>query len=156
MKKNKQLLFFIFILLTFYSNAQKLSVSILNQLEKSEKAMFDATSNGDSVAFKKIAGKDYFTINADGTAQTLEEILPHIKKFKGATTELSQKKQRVFGNTVLRTGKAIFFFGGQAVAEIFYTTGWVYRDKRWQFIHWQGTPTGMSLQGKTKLEPPGN
>ncbi len=40
MKKNQGLLLIIFTLLSFQSNAQKLTTCILNQLEKSEKAMF--------------------------------------------------------------------------------------------------------------------
>ncbi|MEO5984324.1 MAG: nuclear transport factor 2 family protein [Ferruginibacter sp.] len=144
------------ICISFNVKAQVFSASVLKQLEKSEKAMFDATSNGDSAAFRKIAGKDYFTINADGKSANLEQSMFDVPKFKGSATELSEKKQRIFGNVVLRSGKAKFLFGGQTVAEVLYTTGWVYRDKRWQFIHWQGTPTGMSLQGKTKLEAPGN
>jgi nitric oxide reductase large subunit len=154
MKKCLIILLFFFIQISFHSNAQMLPASVLNLLDKSEKEMFDATANGDSAAFKKIAGKDYFTINADGTAQTLEEALPFIKRFKGSSSKLSQQKQRVFGNVVVRTGNAKFFFGGQPVAEVLYTSGWIYRDKRWQFIHWQGTATGMSLQGKGLAEPP--
>ena len=46
---------------------------------------------------------------------------------------------------------------GQLVAESLYTTGWIYRDDRWQFVHWQGTMAGMmlaSLRNKVTLEPP--
>lgn len=46
--------------------------------------------------------------------------------------------------------------GDSRFAEVLYTTGWVYRDNRWQYIHWQGTLTGMSLQGKGMIEPPKN
>ncbi|RYF81439.1 MAG: nuclear transport factor 2 family protein, partial [Chitinophagaceae bacterium] len=120
------------------SHAQ-LSASRQQSLDNAEKAMFDATSNGDSAAFRKLAGKDYFTINADGSAQTLEEALPNVPRFKGSTYGLSEQKQRVFGDVVLRTGKAKFYFGGQQVAEVLYTAGWVYRNNAWQYIHWQGT-----------------
>ena len=42
-------------------------------------------------------------------------------------------------------------------AEVLYTTGWIYRDGRWQYVHWQGTMTGMMLEplaGKVMIEPP--
>jgi hypothetical protein len=30
---------------------------------------------------------------------------------------------------------------GQQVGKVFYTQGWVYRDEKWPFVHWQGTMT---------------
>jgi hypothetical protein len=125
---------------SFPSVAQKLSANILSELNAAEKAMFNATSNGDSVAFRKLSGVDYVTINADGTTQTLEEALPFVPMFKGSTYQLSEQRQRQFGDVVLRTGRAKFFFGGKQVAEVLYTSGWVHREQRWQYIHWQGTP----------------
>lgn len=132
------------------------SINKQKELDIAEQAMFNATSNGDSAAFRKLCGTDYFTINADGSAQTLEEALPNVPRFKGSSYQLSEQKQREFGDVILRTGKAKFYFGGQQVAEVLYTAGWVYRDKRWQYIHWQGTLTGMSQQGQGMKEPPKN
>ncbi|HSD09225.1 nuclear transport factor 2 family protein [Flavobacterium sp.] len=143
-------------LVTTQMKAQSLSKPILDQLEITEKDMFAATSNGDSEAFKKICGPEYFTINANGVAMTLEEAIPFIPRFKGSTVELSQQKQRVYGNFALRTGFGKVFINSQLVAEFLYSSGWIYRDKRWQFIHWQGTPTGILLEGKGMIEPPKN
>jgi len=156
MKRSRLILLSTFILISFSSIAQKISEALLSELELAEKAMFEATANGDSSAFRKLAGPDYYTINANGSSQTLEEALPFVPRFKGATAKLSEQQQRVFGDVALRTGRAKFYFGDQQVGEALYTSGWVYRDKRWQFIHWQGTLTGMSLEGKGALEPPKN
>jgi hypothetical protein len=139
---------------SFNSNAQVLSTSLQKQLNKTEKAMFNTTANGDSTAFRKLAAKEYFTINADGKSANLEQTMFDVPKFKGSTTELSEQRQRVFGNFVLRNGRAKFLFGGQPVAEVLYTTGWIYRDKRWQYVHWQGTLTGMSLPKNEMVAPP--
>jgi hypothetical protein len=155
MKKFRFVFFLALILSAFCAKAQ-LSAPMQQGLDKAEQAMFNATSNGDSAAFRKLAGTDYFTINADGSAQGLEEALPFVPRFKGSTYKLSDQKQRSFGDVVLRTGKAKFYFGGQQVAEVWYTSGWIYRKGGWQFIHWQGTLTGMSLQGKGMAEPPKN
>lgn len=154
MKSCKLLLVFILLISAFQSTGQSLSKKVIEQLETSEKEMFAATSNGDSSAFKKICGKEYFTINANGVAQTLEEALPNMPRFKGSTVELTQQKQRIYGNFALRTGLGKAFINGQLVAEFLYTAGWVFRNKRWQFIHWQGTPTGILLEGKGIMEPP--
>lgn len=156
MKKYTLPIFLILILTTIQLKAQSLSKNIIEQLEKTEKEMFSATSNGDTLAFKKICGAEYFTINANGVSQTLEEALPYVTRFKGSTVNLSQQKQRIYGNFALRTGFGKAFINGQLVAEFLYSSGWVYRDKRWQFIHWQGTPTGILLEGKGMIEPPKN
>jgi len=118
-----------------------LSVKILSQLDTIEKEMVNALSNGDSAAFKKIAGNDYLDINANGTMMPLRSMLADIPNYKGFSVNFSEKSQRVYGDFVLRNGKAKFYAGNQQVGEVFYTQGWVYRDKKWQFVHWQGTTT---------------
>jgi hypothetical protein len=141
----KKLLLITFITFTsVLSNAQKFSEQLMQQLEKNEKDMFESVSRGDSVAFKRLAAKEYFTINADGTSGNLAETLKDFGKFKGAVTVLSDQKQRLFDKVALRTGKAKFYFAGQLVAEVLYTSGWAYKNKRWQFIHWQGTLTNLA------------
>lgn len=148
-------LFFLSLLLMGLPCAsQLLPKRVLDQLEAREKEMFDATSNGDSAAFRQLCGTDYLTINANGAAMTLEEALPFVPQFKGSTVQLSRQQQRVYGNLALRTGLGKAFINGQLVAEFLYTAGWVYRNKRWLFIHWQGTPTGILLEGKGLREPP--
>ena len=156
MKKITFLFLFSIVLFSCNSPKEELSESILAQVETAEKEMFAATSAGDSAAFRKLSGTDYFTINANGTATTLDDAVKLTPRFKGSTVELSNQKQRVYGNLVLRNGFGKVFINGQLVAEFLYTSGWVYRDNRWQFIHWQGTPTGILLEGKGMIEPPKN
>ena len=148
-------------LLSAESIAQsKLSAAVLQELDKAEQIMFGATEKGDSALFRKISGKDYFTINANGGSQNLDEACELIPRFKGSNAVLSEQKVRVFDNFALRTGRAKIYLGEKQVAEVLYTSGWIYRDNRWQFVHWQGTPTGMlleaMLQGKAMMEPPKN
>jgi hypothetical protein len=127
---------------------QPLSKKTLQQLDDAEKDMINAISNGDSVAFKKIAGFDYIDINATGTETTLQSMLTEIQNFKGITVHFSEQFQRIYGNFVLKNGKAKFSLNGQILAEVFYTQGWVYRNKKWQFVHWQGTMTKDFSQKK--------
>jgi hypothetical protein len=151
MMKKAHLFFLFFIASTFVisckpdKDSSSLSPEIYRQLDSVEQAMFAATSNGDSAAFRKLSASDYFTINADGASHNLEESIPTVPLFKGSSAVLSEQRQREFGDMVLRNGRAKIMMGGQQVAEILYTSGWVYRDGRWQFVHWQGTLTGMSL-----------
>jgi len=137
------------LLISTYTIAQNpLSTEILKQLETAEKNMINALCNGDSAAFKKIAGKEYLDINANGIRMDFPSMLNDLHNFKGLSVNFTEQAQRVYGHFVLRTGKAKLSAGGQLMAEIFYTQGWVYRDKKWQFVHWQGTMTKEFLQRK--------
>ena len=86
-----------------------LSARILWQLDTMEKEMVDALSNGDSAAFRKVAGNDYLDINANGTMMTLASMIADIPNYKGFLVNFSEKSQRVFGNFVLRNGRAKFY-----------------------------------------------
>jgi len=143
MKKSGLFSCLVFLLVSFNLTGQNTSLSakIISQLDTIEKAMVNALANGDSAAFKKIAGNDYLDINANGTMMTLRSMLADIPNYKGFTVSFSEKSQRIYGYFVLRNGKAKFYAGNQQVGEVFYTQGWVYRDRRWQFVHWQGTTT---------------
>lgn len=150
MKRSTLIFLSWFFLISFTSSGQSkhLSAKIIRQLDLVEKEMVNAISNGDSTAFKKIAGYDYLDINASGTRMSLQPMLIDMVSFKGASVNFSEQSQRVYGNFVLKNGRAKFYFGGQLMGDVFYTQGWVYRDKKWQFVHWQGTMTKDSLQKK--------
>lgn len=150
MKRSTLSFLSLFLLISMNSPGQgkRLSAKVLKQLDIAEKEMVNAISTGDSTAFKGIAGYDYLDINANGTKMTLQPMLNDIISFKGASVNFSEQSQREYGNFVLKNGKAKFYFGGQLVAEVYYTQGWVYRDKKWQFVHWQGTMTKDFLQKK--------
>jgi hypothetical protein len=140
----------LFIIISIHSPGQnkRLSVKVLKQLDLAEKEMVNAVSNGDSTAFKKIVGYDYIDINANGTKSELKLMLINVPNFKGTTVNFSEQSQRVYGNFVLKNGRAKFYSGGQQIGEVFYTQGWVYREKKWQFVLWQGTMTKDFLQKK--------
>jgi len=131
-----------------FGQDKHLSAKILKRLDEAEKEMINALSNGDSAAFKKIAGYDYMDINANGNKVRLQSMLLDIPGFKGISVSFSEQSQRVYWNFVLKNGRAKLSMGDQLVAEVFYTQGWVYRDKKCQFVHWQGTMTKNFLQKK--------
>jgi hypothetical protein len=143
MKNSVTLLLLLAVLITTNSSAQDkpLPAKILNQLEMAEKAMVKALSNGDPVAFKQIAGDDYVDIDFNGVKKDLRSMLNDLPNFQGLSVSFSEQSQRVYQNFVLRTGRAKLSVSGKLIAEVFYTQGWLYRDKRWQLVHWQGTTT---------------
>jgi hypothetical protein len=150
MKNSLTLLLSLTMLIPISSPAQNepLSATIIEQLEMAEKEMVKAISNGDSAAFKQIAGDDYVDINFSGIKTDFHSMLNDLHNFKGLTISFSEQSQRVYGNFALRTGRAKLSFPEKLIAEVFYTQGWVYRDKKWQFVHWQGTMTQDFLQKK--------
>lgn len=149
--KNSAIIFLSLILLIAIKSSgqnKPLPVEILGQLEMAEKDMVTAIANGDSAAFKRVAGDDYVDINFQGVKTDLRSMLNDLHNFKGLEVSFSEQQQRVYGNFALRTGRAKISVSGKLIAEVFYTQGWVYRDKRWQFVHWQGTMTRDFLQKK--------
>ena len=135
----------LFVVLAPASNAQELSPAdpLAQVLIGKEKEMFDAIVNGDKPAAEKLFGRDYVTINADGTMANWEETMKTFGGFKGATYALSDKKIRTYQDIAIITGGAKFYMKGILAAQIFYTETWVLRGADWQFIGWQGTMTGL-------------
>jgi len=131
-----------------FCQSKSLSGKVLKQLDSAEKEMVNALTSGDSAAFRKVVGDEYLDINAMGTIMTLKPMLREVSNFKGSSINFSEQSQRVYGSFVLRNGRAKFYFGGQQVGEVFYTEGWIYRNNRWQFVHWQGTMTKEFAQAK--------
>src|SRR5262245_18240292 len=107
MERTTVLLLLLF-LISIHSPGQNnpLPDSILNRLDAAEGEMVNAISNGDSTAFKKIAGYDYVDINSNGNKMALQQMLFDISNFKGLLISFSDQAQRIYGNFVLKTGKA--------------------------------------------------
>lgn len=138
------------VLLLFYGSASAqtmLPASALAQLDSMEHVMFQSTQNPD--AFGRLMGEDYITLNADGViqnkAQTLEMVRDHPLP-KADTILFSDKQQRLYGNLVIRTGRAKVYVAGLILADFIYTQTWIFRKNRWQFIGWQGTMAGWPKQ----------
>lgn len=146
--KNSVIFLVVIVLISTNSSAQNkpLSEKILDQLEMAEKDMVKAICDGDSVAFKQIAGDEYVDINFNGTKTDLRSMLNGLHNFKGLSVSFSEQSQKVYQNFALRTGRAKFSVSGKLIAEVLYTQGWVYRNDKWQFVHWQGTMTQDFLQ----------
>jgi hypothetical protein len=126
-----------------YSRQLVLSDSLAALLNLKENEMFSVITNGNKEAAEKLIAQEYITINADGVMEGKENTIKTLGKFKGSTAKLSDKKIRIYDNTVIINGKAKFYLKQILVAEIFYTEIWNYRNRQWQFIGWQGTMTGI-------------
>lgn len=118
---------------------QKLSASVLKELEKAEKTLFDAFASGDSAAVRQLSGTDYLNVNSGGIALSLADGIKIIPQFRGATFVRTEQQSRIYGNFALRKGRLKIYRGEKLINEYLYSMGWTYRDKRWQFVDWQNT-----------------
>lgn len=125
-----------------HSQADSLSKEQINQLKSEQVRMFEMFTNGDVGTFKKLAGEDFLTINADGTYMDKVETFELIPKFKGSTYKVLEQTDRIYNNLVISTGRAKFYFGPILAADVYFHQAWIFRDNRWQYISWQGTMTG--------------
>lgn len=123
--------------------SDSLTSEIISQLAVEQKKMFDMWGNGDVETFKALAGEDYLTINADGTYMNKTEVFDLIPKFKGSRSVILEQTDRYYGNLVLSTGRAKFYFGPILAADVYFTQTWIWRGGNWEFIGWQGTMTGI-------------
>jgi len=139
--------FCLMFLQTAFAQAPDPSDSLKNVLIAKEAEMFRVVLNGDKPAAEKMFATDYMTINADGTMQDKTETMKLFGKFKGATTTLSDKRIRTYGNLSIITGGAKFYIKSILVAQIFYTETWIFRNGQWDFIGWQGTDRALQGDG---------
>ncbi len=99
-------------------------------------------SNGDAETFKALVGDDYLTISADRTIGNKAQTLESVADFKGSTYRVVEQTDRVYGNVVMSSGRAKFYYGSILVADVYFNQTWIFRNGTWQFINWQGTMTG--------------
>jgi hypothetical protein len=112
------------------------------KLAEAEAEMFRLFAAGDADGFERIAGADYLTINADGAQLDRAGAKAIIRKFTGIEGTMTDRKERVYGTIGVITGLATYATHGVPLIKFRFTQIWVWRDNRWQFIHWQGTLTG--------------
>ena len=117
--------------------------SLTNVLVAKEKEMFAIVMRGNKPEAENLFAPDYITINADGVMQDKEETMKMFGRFKGATSDLSEKKIRVYGNIAIINGRCKAHMKSILAADFLYTQIWLYRAGSWQFIGWQGTMTGI-------------
>jgi hypothetical protein len=83
----------------------------------------------------------YIDISADCTKSELKSRLKNLPNFKGTSVNFSEQSQKDLSEFCLKKCGEKFYSRGQQIGKVFYTQGRVYRNKKWQFVHWQGTMT---------------
>ena len=142
MKTIKLAVLLILFLVGSLNSFSQVSASTTKEIEAAETKMFEGIAKHDPEYFKNDVADDYFSINADGTAQTKQQMIADSARAKmigDASIKLFDKQIRVYGNTGIITGRAQAFAHGTCIVEFLYTAVFVKHNEKWMFTGWQGT-----------------
>ena len=120
----------------------EVSKSIIKEIEAAEIKMFESITKIDRKEYlKNYVTVDYFSINADGSTQTREQVAEDtiIKLFSAVTYKTFDKKIKVYDKVGIVTGRAQAFMKDTMVVEFLYTAVFVKQKDKWMFANWQGT-----------------
>jgi len=145
MNKLKQTAILISFFMLFQSTFGQTAVSksTIKEIEAAETKMFEGIIKVDRKDYlKNFVMDDYFSINADGSAQTREQVAADTisaKLFSAVTYKFFDKKIKAYDNVGIVTGRAQAFMKDTMVVEFLYTAVFVKQKDKWMFANWQGT-----------------
>lgn len=123
--------------------AQKTSSpSVERELQAAEAKMFTAMFSGDKDYCRNYLSDDYFSINADGSTATKENVCADTlagKFFSQFVNKYVNDKTRVYGNVAVLNGTGQAFLKDTLIVEYLYTAIFVKQGEKWLFASWQGT-----------------
>jgi len=121
----------------------EVSKSTIKEIEAAETKMFESITKIDRKEYlKNYVTVDYFSINADGSTQTREQVAEDTistKLFSAVTYKMFDKKIKVYDKVGIVTGRAQAFMKDNMVVEFLYTAVFVKQKDKWMFANWQGT-----------------
>ena len=131
----------------------------MNEEEKikaAEMQMMMAAVRHDADAFAAICHPDYRTVNEDGSAGDLLDVVAEMRTNPlqiGAPPEASENLIRQAGDLALVSGRWKFRAAENVDREIRYVEVWARHNGEWKFLHWQATritPEGAEREKKFK------
>ncbi|CAN5146412.1 hypothetical protein BH11BAC5_BH11BAC5_10710 [soil metagenome] len=145
MNNVKQTAIFVFLTMFFqitFGQTEMLK-SNAKEIEAAEIKMFESITKVDRKEYlKNYVTDDYFSINADGTTQTKDQVAADTispKLFSAVTYKFFDKKIKVYDKVGIVTGRVQAFMKDTMVVEFLYTAAFVKQDEKWMFANWQGT-----------------
>jgi ketosteroid isomerase-like protein len=134
-------IFFLFIAaisLGIQANAQD-QVQAEKDVRKVEREWLDAYEKHDSAAMDKIVAGDWLGTLADGSVQTKESVMHLVKSprqpgMPGPKFFSEDVKARVYGDTVVLTGRIVTEWPGGNKQQGRYTDTYVKRNGSWQVV----------------------
>jgi ketosteroid isomerase-like protein len=119
--------------------------SVEDQIKKIENDRAAAVVKGDVATLEGLTSDDYTLINANGQLSTKAQTMNAIKTgdIKLTSNELSDLNVRVYGNTVVVTGKSNAkgtLMGREVKGPVLFTRVYVKKNGKWQSVAFQQTP----------------
>jgi hypothetical protein len=145
MNKLKQTAIVLTLIMCFKSTLAQTDApkSTLKEIEAAENKMFESITKVDRGEYlKNYVADDYFSINADGSAQTRAQVAADTisaKMFSSVTYKFFDKKIKAYDNVGIVTGRVQAFMKETMVVEFLYTAVFVKQQQKWMFANWQGT-----------------
>lgn len=145
MTKLKQTAIFVSLTMLFQSTFGQIESpkSLIKEIEAAEIKMFESITKVDRKEYlKNYVTDDYFSINADGSTQTKDQVAADTispKLFSAVTYKHFDKQTKVYGNVGIVTGRIQAFMKDTMMVEFLYTAVFVKQKNKWMFANWQGT-----------------
>jgi hypothetical protein len=145
MNKLKQIAILVSVTMFFQSafGQTDISKSTIKELEAAELKMFNSITQASRAAYlKNDVMNDYFSINADGSTQTRDQVAADSaggKFFSAFTYKYLDKKIKAYGNVGIINGRCQAFMNETMAVEFLYTAVFVKQKGKWMFANWQGT-----------------
>ena len=145
MNKLKQTAILVALTMLFQSGfgQTQASKSTIKEIEAAETKMFESIIKIDRNEYlKNFVTEDYFSINADGSTQTRDQVAADTlspKLFSAVTYKMFDKKTKAYDNVGIVTGRVQAFMKDTMVVEFLYTAVFVKQNNKWMFANWQGT-----------------
>ena len=110
-----------------------------DEVKKIERQWLDAYEKHDSAAMDKIVASDWTGTFPDGGVQTKDTVMRMVKsprppEMPGPKFHTEDVKARVYGDTVILTGRIITDWPGGGKQEARYTDTYVKRNGSWQVV----------------------
>ncbi len=122
---------------------------VIEAIKEVETARIEATINADAAALEKIMDDELVWIHATGRIDSKESWLQKVKSgtVKYMKMESSDTQYRVYGDTVVVTGRGVTVFinkDGEKSANICYTTVYVKHNTTWKNVSMQVTKNQLT------------
>jgi FKBP-type peptidyl-prolyl cis-trans isomerase/Domain of unknown function (DUF4440) len=123
-------------------------------LKKLEREWFDAVVKADAEPLKRILADDFTALNDDGSFINKTQIMEMSQSGLVKLDEIKSEefKLRLYGNTAVVTGRAIYIQNQKPLGQNNYIEVWVKRAGaagrlRWQAVSWVSMPIKASVLG---------
>ena len=141
--KQTAILVFLTMFLQSTFGQTKIAKSTIKEIESAELKMFEGMTKVDRGDYlKNYVTDDYFSINADGSTQTKEQVAADSaggKFFSAFTYKYFDKKIRVYDKVGIVNGRCQAFMKDNMIVEFLYTAVFVKQNDKWMYASWQGT-----------------